>query len=171
MAPPMSSSLLPPPTRRSVRSAFVSHLGSHPGDRSFLLVRERPVKTAACEHLALHGAFDPAATERLYQSLRDLTPSALPLVLDLRGVTALDETLLTRLLTLRRELSVRRAVSFQIADEGPVPALLCRLGLEEKFGLSAARLPLRRTAVPAAPSQLASRAERRNPQWVINENR
>ena len=147
MAPSLSSSSSIVASRRSVRSTFVSHLGLHPGDYSFLLVRERSVKTAAGEHFALHGAFDPAAIERLAQSLRGLSPAA-PLVLDLRGITALDEASVSRLLKLRRELSEARSVTFQIDGDSPIAALLRRLGLEERFGLAPARLPLRRTAAP-----------------------
>ncbi len=146
MAPSLSSSLQQS-SPQSVRSAFVSHLGVQPGDRSFLLVRERAAATSAREHFALHGAFDPAAVERLSWSLRCLS-SALPLVLDLRGITALDEASVTRLLKLRRELSDHRSVSFQIAEDSAVSALICRLGLEERFGLAPARLPLKRTAAP-----------------------
>ena len=141
-------------SRHSVRSTFVSHLGLHPGDHSCLLVRERSARTAACEHFTLHGGFDPAAAEHLFHSLRGLPPSTLPLVLDLQGVNTLDEAFLARLLKLRRELSDFRPVSFQIADDGPVAALICRLGLEEKFGLTPPRLPLRRTAVAVfAPAE------------------
>lgn len=171
MAPPVSSSLPKSASRRQGRSTFISYLGVQPGDHSCLLVRERSATTAAYEHFALQGGFDPAAAERLSHSLRSLPPSLLPLVLDLRGVSALDEAFLARLLKLRRELSDHRPVSFQIADDGPVSALICRLGLEEKFGFLPARLPLRRTAVPAAPRQLAPRAEGRKIQWVTNENR
>lgn len=146
MASPLSSSL-----GRSARSLFVSHLSVQPGDRSVLLVRERPVESAVCEHFTLHGAFDSAATERLSCSLRGQS-SALPLVLDLRGIIALDEASVTRLLKLKRELSAYRPVSFQIADGSPAAIILCRLGLEESFGLAPARLPLRRTAVPGFAS-------------------
>ena len=148
MAPPLSSSLLLSVLRRSARSTFVSHLGPHPGDHSYLLVRERPVKAAVCEHFALHGGFDPAAAEWLSHYLRGLPPSSLPLVLDLQGVTTLDEAFLARLLKLRRELSDIRPVSFQIEDDGLVAAFIRRLGLEEKFGLVPARLPLKRPAAP-----------------------
>lgn len=171
MAPPLSSSLPNSASRRQGHSTFISHLGVQPGDHSCLLVRERSAKTASCEHFALHGGFDPAAAERLFHSLRGLPPSSLPLVLDLRGISALDEAFLARLLKLRRELADLRPVSFQIAEDSPVSALISRLGLEEKFGLMPARLPLRRTTVPAAPRQLAPRAEGRKIQWVTNENR
>ena len=147
MAPPLSSSLSTVASRRSVRSTFVSHLGLHPGDHSYLLVRERSARTAAGEHFALHGAFDAAAMDRLARTLRGLS-SAAPLALDLRGITALDEASVTRLLKLRRELSEFRSVTFQIADGSPISALLCRLGLEDRFGLTPARLPLKRTAAP-----------------------
>ncbi len=156
MAPPLSSSLPQSSSRRSVRSTFVSHLGVQPGDHSYLLVRERAAATSAGEYFALHGAFDLAAVERLSCSLRG--QASLPLVLDLRGVSALDEAFLARLLKLRRELSGSRPVSFQIADDSQVSALICRLGLEERFGLAPARLPLRRTAAPInAPAQKPSR--------------
>ncbi len=164
MVPPLSSSL-PSSLRHTVAHAsFVSHLGLQHGDYSVLLVRERPSRTAACERFVLHGAFDPAAVERLAAALRGLPPSALPLTLDLRGVTSLEESCLPRLLKLRRELSGQRPVSFQIADDGPVPALLSRLGLEERFGFVPARLPLKRTAAPVftaaektVPRETASR--------------
>ncbi len=137
--------------RPAARSTFVSHFGLH-GDHSALLVRERPRETAEAEVFALHGAFDPAAADRLAAALRGLSPSALPLTLDLRGVSALDEALPTRLLKLHRELSLLRPVSFLVADDGPVPALLCRLGLEERFGVGPAkRLPPLPPAVPVFP--------------------
>lgn len=159
MAPPLSSSSLIVASRHSARSTFVNHFGLHPGDHSYLLVRERSVKTAAGEHFALHGAFDPAAIERLAQSLRGLS-SAAPLALDLRGITALDEASVTRLLKLRRELSESRSVTFQIADDSPVAALIGRLGLEEKFGLVPVRLPLKRTAAPTfSPAEKSASRE------------
>ncbi len=164
MTPPLSSSLSSASPlsalRRSVHSTFVSHLGLHPGDHSCLLVRERSTKTAVTEYFALHGVFDPAATERLARSLRGLPPSALPLTLDLRGVSALDEASLLRLLKLRRELSGFRSVSFQIADDSPVSALICRLGLEERFGLTPVRLPPRCTAAASALSPAEKSAAR-----------
>ena len=145
MSPPMSSSSplfslssssqSSSSLRRSARTTFVSHLGIHSGDQSSLLVRERPARSAYSECFALHGAFDPPATERLAAVLRGLPASPLPLVLDLRGVSVLDDVLLTRLLKLQRELSVQRPVSFQITEDGPVFSLVCRLGLEERFGL------------------------------------
>ena len=141
MSPPLSSSSpLFSPSRRAVRTTFVSHLGIHSGDQSTLLVRERPSRSAASECFALHGAFDPPATDRLAAVLRGLPASTLPLILDLRGVSVLDDMLLTRLLKLQRELSVQRPVSFQITDDGPVFSHICRLGLEERFGLEPARL-------------------------------
>lgn len=147
MSPSMSSSsplssLPSSASRRLARTTFVSHLGIHSGDQSTLLVRERPNRSAASECFALHGAFDPAATERLATILRGLPSSSLPLTLDLRGVSVLDDTLLTRLLKLQRELSAQRSVSFQVTEDGPVFSLVCRLGLEERFGFEPAkRLP------------------------------
>ena len=135
--------------RSAARSTLVSHVGNHHGDRSFLLVRERLVKTAPAEHLALHGVFDQAAYERLYLTLLSLSQDALPLVLDLRGISTLDEGLLARLLKVQRELAPSRSVSFLVAPEGPVLPLIQRLGLEERFGLEPVkRQPLKRTPVP-----------------------
>ena len=145
-----------PSLRRSAaRSTLTSHLGIPHGDRSFLLVRERLGKSAAGECLALHGAFDQSVQERLHQTLLGLThsmaESSLPLVLDLCGVSALDEWVLARLLKVQREMSPR-PVAFQIAEDGPVLPLIRRLGLEERFGLEPVKRPvLIRTAVPAFP--------------------
>ena len=139
--------------RCATRSTLVSHLGAHHGDRSFLLVRERPGKTSAGECLALHGVFDQSVHERLHLTLLSLSQSTLPLVLDMRGISALDEGSLMRLLKVQRELAPRRSVSFQIAADGPVLPLIQRLGLEARFGLEPIKcLPLKRTAVPAFPT-------------------
>jgi hypothetical protein len=146
-----------PSLRRSAaRTTLVSHSGIHHGDRSFLLVRERPAKTAAGECLALHGVFDQAVYERLHLTLLALSHSILPLVLDLNGVSALDEGSLMRLLKVQRELAPRRAVSFQIASDGPVPPLIRRLGLETRFGLEPLR-PLPRTRTAVSPFPVAAR--------------
>lgn len=148
----MSLNLLLSPSfrRTAAHTTFVSHLGMHGGDHSILVVRERPSKTALLETFALRGAFDSQAAERLLRSLRELVPSALPLVLDLRGVSALDEAFATRLLRIQRELSAGRSVSFQVADAGPVYSLLCRLGLEERFGLEPAKRLLPKQPAVAA---------------------
>jgi hypothetical protein len=135
----------------AARTTFISHLGIHPGDRSSLLVRERPGKFLSAEQLALHGTFDVFLHDSLHRALLGLSHSTLPLVLDLRGVCALDEGFLLRLLKAQRELAPHRSVSFQIADAGPVPALIQRLGLEARFGLELPkRLPLKRTALAAS---------------------
>lgn len=154
MLPPLSSSLPPQSLRRSaVRSTFVSHLGIQNGDHSFLLVRERPRRAAACEYFALHGAFDAAATERLAAALRGLPSTALPLILDLCGVSALDEAFLTRLLKAQRDLAPHRPVSFQLAGDDPAAVLIYRLGLEERFGLEIVKRPtLKRTPVNHFPT-------------------
>ena len=151
-----------PTLRRSAaRSSLVSHLGIQHGDRSFLLVRERPGTQSAGECLALHGAFDQAVHERLHTALLTLAQSPLPLVVDLRGISALDEGFLMRLLKVQRELTSRRTVTFHLSDDGPVLSLIQRLGLEERFGLEATkRLPLKRNAVPAlTPTYPVSRPE------------
>ncbi len=152
MSPLVSSSsplFSPSPSRRLARTTFVSHLDIHSGDHSTLLVRERPARTTSSECFVLHGAFDPAATERLVVTLRELPSSLLPLVLDLRGISALDDALLTRLLKIQREMSVQRPVSFQVTEDGPVFSLVCRLGLEERFGLGTAkRLPPKQPSAP-----------------------
>ena len=127
--------------RSAARTTLVSHLGTQPGDGSFLLVRERG-KTSTSKCLALHGAFDASVHECLQQALLGLSQSDLPLMLDLRGIVALDEGFLLRLLKVQRDLAPRRVVSFQIAADGPLPLLIYRLGLEERFGLEPVkRLP------------------------------
>ncbi len=147
--------MAPPLSRSAARTTLVSHLGIQPGDRSFLLVRERSGKMSSAEHLALHGAFDVSLHESLHQTLLGLSHSTLPLVLDLCGICALDEGFLLRLLKVQRDLTAQRSVSFQIAEDGPVLPLIRRLGLEERFGLERLkRLPLKRTAVPASAPAL-----------------
>ena len=142
--------------RSAARTSLVSHLGAHHGDLSFLLVRERPGKTAAGECLALHGIFDQAVYGRLHQAMLSLSQSTLPLVLDLNGISALDEVSLMRLLKVQRELAPHRSVSFQIASDGPVLPLIRRLGLEARFGLEPVKpLPLKRTVLPAFPAARA----------------
>ncbi len=170
----MSSYLAPFGLRRPVAhvsSTYVSltsHLGIHSGDQSFLLVRERPSPISAGEHLALHGVFelsDVSVHERLQRTLRPLASGSGPLTLDLRGVCALDEAFLLRLLKTQRELAPRRAVSFQIAEGGPVLPLIKRLGLEAAFGLEPAR-PLPKPSLAALPPMTPTR----RPQWAINES-
>lgn len=168
MSPLLSSSsplfsLSPSVSRRLARTTFVSYLGIHSGDQSSLLVRERPGRTASSECFTLHGAYDLAATERLAAVLRGLPSSSLPLVLDLRGVSALDEILLTRLLKLQRELSASRPVSFQMTEDGPAYLLVYRLGLEERFGLEPARLPPKRPSAPVFSLGEKSNAEKSKP--------
>lgn len=157
----MAPSLLRP----AARTTFVSHLGTQPGDGSFLLVRERG-KTSASECLALHGAFDGSVHERLHQALLGLSQSNLPLLLDLRGIVALDEGFLLRLLKVQRDLTARRIISFQIAADGPLPPLIYRLGLEERFGLEPVkRLPQNQLLTP-----LSHATQTRRTAWATSES-
>ena len=146
--------------RCAARSTLVSHLGAHHGDRSFLLVRERPRDLSAGECLALHGIFDMSVQERLHSALLSLPHSHSPLVLDLRGIRAVDEGFLLRLLKMQRELVPQRSLTFQIADSGPVLPLIQRLGLEARFGLEPTkRQPLKRSAVSALAAFPVSRPD------------
>lgn len=161
----MASSL----SHSAARTTLVSHLGIQPGDGSFLLVRERgPASTfgSASECLALHGAFNGPMHERLHQALLGLSQPSLPLVLDLRGVSALDEGFLLRLLKVQRDLAARRTVSFQITADGPLPPLIYRLGLEERFGLE----PVKRLPQPQPLAPLPHAMQARRTAWATNES-
>ncbi len=157
--------MAPSLSRIAVRTALISHVGTHPGDGSFLLVRERG-KTSALECLALHGTFDGSMHERLHQALLGLSQSALPLVLDLRGVCVLDEGVLLRLLKVQRDLAAQRTVSFQIAADGPLPALIRRLGLEERFGLE----PVKRLPQTQPLTSTLRAAQTRRTAWATSES-
>lgn len=162
----MAPSLSHTAARIASCTTLTSHLGTQPGDGSFLLVRERG-RTFTSECLALHGAFDASVHERLHQALLGLSQSALPLMLDLRGVSALDEGFLRRLLKMQRDLATRRAVSFQVAADGPLPPLIHRLGLEERFGLE----PVKRLPQPQPLTTLPHVAQTRRTAWATSESR
>ena len=152
----------------STHVSLTSHLGIYSGDQSFLLVRERSATNSSGEHLALHGTFDLSDVfvhERLHRTLRPLATGSGSLTLDLRGVCALDEAFLLRLLKTQRELAPHRAVSFEIAEDGPVRLLIKRLGLEASFGLEPAR-PQPKPSPTALPPMTLTR----RPQWAINES-
>ena len=157
--------MAPSLSRPAARTALISHLGTQPGDGSFLLVRERgTLSTSEC--LALHGAFDGSVHERLHQALLGLSQSSLPLLLDLRGVSASDEGFLLRLLKVQRDLAARRTVSFQVAADGPLPPLLRRLGLEERFGLE----PVKRLPQAQPLAALPHATQTRRTVWVTSES-
>jgi len=162
----MAPSLSRTAARTAARTTLTSHLGTQPGDGSFLLVRERSMASTS-EYLALHGAFDGSVYERLHQALLALSQSGRPLVLDLRGVRALDEGFLLRLLKVQRDLAARRTVSFQVAADGPLPPLLRRLGLEERFGLE----PVKRLPQTQPLTTLPQATQTRRTSWVTNESR
>ncbi|MGI4788877.1 MAG: hypothetical protein ACRYFS_08500 [Janthinobacterium lividum] len=161
---------MPPALRRSAaRSTLVSHLGVHHGDRSFLLVRERTGTLTSGECLALHGTFDLLVQDRLHLTWLSLSHSILPLLLDLRGVSALDESFLARLLKIQRELASLRPVTFQIAEDGPVMLLIRRLGLEDRFGLELTKpLPQKRSAALAFPVSRTSDEKSVNCEFAAN---
>ncbi len=161
----MAPSLSRPAARTAARTTLISHLGTQPGDGSFLLIRERS-KTSPSECLALHGAFDASVHECLHQALLGLSQSSLPLLLDLRGVSALDEGFLLRLLKMQRDLATRRAVSFQVAADGPLPPLIHRLGLEERFGLE----PVKRLPQTQPLTTLPHAAQTRRTAWATSES-
>jgi len=157
--------MAPALSRPAARTTLTSHLGTQPGDGSFLLVRERG-KASTSEYLALHGAFDASVHESLHQALLGLSQPSLPLVLDLRGICALDEGFLLRLLKVQRDLATRRVVSFQIAADGPLLPLIRRLGLEERFGLE----PVKRLPQKQVLTNSSLPAQTRRTSWATSES-
>lgn len=141
--------------RAAACSTLTSYVGTQHGDRSFLLVRERPSASSSAECFSLSGTLDQAVYERLHLSLLDLSRSRLPLVIDLSAISAIDEGSLLRLLKVQRELSSDRAVTFHFGDSGPVLPLISRLGLEERFGLE----PRKRLPLTPAAAFAVSRAD------------
>ena len=120
-----SSSSRPGAFSRPAACTLFSHEGPG-GDRSFLVIRERPGPSASGERLVLRGDFGASARGRLAGLLSALPATDRPLQIDLRRVVTLDEGCLSLLLNVRRGLAAHRPVLFLVAEAGPVRRMVCR---------------------------------------------
>jgi anti-anti-sigma regulatory factor len=110
---------------RPAITTLVSRCGTDHTDRSFLLVRERSIPSAAGHRLILRGIFDEALHVRLHTALSTVSGYNSPLTLDLRDVTFLDESCLRLLVRARRDCS---QVVFRLPSEGPIVQMTAALG-------------------------------------------
>lgn len=97
-------------------TTLVSCSGADSADRSFLAIRERPLRNSAGHRLILCGIFDQALHARLNAALATASRSETPLTIDLSDVTFLDESCLRLLQRTQRSHS---HVVFLVPATGP----------------------------------------------------